>query len=192
MNRLANIFKNRIAYAAIITLLCGIIYIVVQQNYRMNANDPQFQMIEDAANALNNGAEPKSAVPIATDVEISKSLAPFLIIYDDAGNIAATNALLNGQAIKIPAGVITYVQKNGSDAATWQPLPGVRLAMVAVHTITGKGYVVVAGRSLRKIEERIALLGKQVLFGWVCSLAAMFAIAFLQDILTGRPKVIYT
>ena len=53
MNRLTNIFKNWIAYAAIITLLSGIIYIVVQQNYRMNANDPQFQMIEDAANALN-------------------------------------------------------------------------------------------------------------------------------------------
>jgi hypothetical protein len=182
MNRLTNVFINWMAYAAIVTLVCGIIYVVVQQNYRMNANDPQFQMVEDAANALNNGADPKSLIPSTTNVEISKSLAPFFIIYDDAENIAATNATLNGKPIKIPPGVITYVQKNGSDAASWQPQPGVRQAMVAIHATAGKAYIVVAGRSLRKVEERIALLGEQVLFGWACSLVAMFVMAFLQDV----------
>ena len=189
MNRLTNVFINWIAYAAIITLMCGIIYITVQQNFRMNANDPQYQMVEDAANTLSNGADPKSLIPSTTNVEISKSLAPFFIIYDDAGNIAATNATLNGKPIKIPAGVITYIQKNGSDAASWQPQPGVRQAMVGLHTTTGKGYIVVAGRSLRKVEERIALLGEQVLFGWVCSLVVMFVIAFLLDVVrTSKTK----
>lgn len=192
MNKLTNVFINWVAYAAIITLLCGIIYIVVQQNYRMNANDSQFQIVEDAANALNNGADPKSLIPSTTNVEISKSLAPFFIIYDDAENIAATNATLNGKPIKIPPGVITYVQKNGSDAASWQPQLGVRQAMVAIHTTAGKGYIVVAGRSLRKVEERIALLGEQVLFGWACSLVAMFVIAFLQDVVKRKSTMAYS
>jgi formate hydrogenlyase subunit 3/multisubunit Na+/H+ antiporter MnhD subunit len=41
MNKYVSIFKNWFAYAAITTLLCGIIYIVTQQNYRLTANDPQ-------------------------------------------------------------------------------------------------------------------------------------------------------
>lgn len=189
MNRFTNILKNWIAYAAIITLMCGIVYTTVQQSFRADANDPQFQMAEDAADALSNGADPKSLIPSTANVEISKSLAAFIIIDDDAENIAATNATLNGKAIKIPAGVIPYIQKNGSDAVSWQPQPGVRLAMVGLHTTAGKGYVVFTGRSLRKVEERIGKLGKQVLFGWICSLIGMFIIAFLQDAVTERTKM---
>lgn len=190
MNRFTNIFKNWIAYAAIITLMCGIIYITVQQNYRANANDPQYQMAEDAANALSNGADPKSLTPSATNIEISKSLSPFIIIFNDAGNMAATNATLDGKAIKIPPGVIPYIQKNGSDAVSWQPEPRVRLAMVGLHTTAGKGYIVFTGRSLRKVEERIGKLGNQVLFGWICSLIGMFVITFLQDMANGRMKMV--
>jgi hypothetical protein len=190
MDRFTGIFKNWIAYAAIITLMCGIIYITAQQNFRMNANDPQYQMIEDAANAINNGADAKSLVTSTTNIEISKSLAPFLVIYDAAKNIIATNAILNGKALTIPPGVLTYVQKNGRDAVSWQPQPGVRLAMVAVYASSGKGYIVVAGRSLLEIEERISILGRQVLFGWACSLAALFVVAFLQDEMTRRMNMV--
>jgi hypothetical protein len=190
MNRFTNIFKKWIAYAAIITLMCGIVYTTVQQSFRADANDPQFQMAEDAANALSNGADPKSLIPSTGNVEISRSLAPFIIIDDDGENMAASNATLNGQAIKIPAGVIPYIKKNGSDAVSWQPQPGVRQAMVGIHTTAGRGYTVFTGRSLRKVEERIGKLGEQVLFGWICSLIGMFIIAFLQDALTGRMKMV--
>jgi len=191
MKKLTNIFKNWIAYAAIITLSCGIVYIVVQQNFRMSANDPQYQMVEDAANAISNGADPRSLISSTADIEISKSLAPFLVIYDDAGNVVASNALLNGKPLAIPPGVLTYVKKHGSDAASWQPQPGVRQAMLGMHAANGKAYMVFAGRSLRKIEERTALLGEQVLFGWVCSLIVLFFVAFLQDTLTRSPKAVY-
>ena len=185
MNKYAIIFKNWFAYAGIITLLCGIVYITVQQNYRLSANDPQLQIAEDAANAINKGADPKSLIGSTPAIEISQSLSPYLIIYDASGNIVAGSATLNGQPLKIPKGVIDYIQKNGKDAATWQPQTGVRQAMVGFST-ANKAYITVAGRSLRNTEERIVLLGEQVIFGWAMSLLGMFVVAFLQEWITKR------
>jgi hypothetical protein len=178
------IFKNWLPYAAVITLLCGIIYIVTQQTYRTSADDPQYQLVEDGAAAINNGADPKSLINPATTIEISKSLAPFMVIYDAAGNLTASNANLDGKALTIPKGVLSYIEEHGKDAATWQPRPGVRLAMVGMKSDAGK--VVIAGRSLRKVEERIALLGEQVLFGWGCSLVGLLIVVFFQDWMTKK------
>jgi len=185
MNKYTTIFKNWFAYAGIITLLCGIVYITVQQVYRSSANDPQLQLAEDAANALNKGADPKSLVSATSAIEISQSLSPYLIIYNASGNIIAGSATLNGKPFKIPQGVIDYIQKNGRDAATWRPAPGVRQAMVGFST-ANKAYITVAGRSLRNVEERISLLGEQVLFGWAMSLLGMFVVAVLQEWVTRK------
>jgi hypothetical protein len=184
----SSILANWFGYAAIITLLCGIIYITVQQGYRSSANDPQVQMAEEAANALNKGDDPKSLVSPIAALEISQSLSPWLVIYDASGNITAGSAVLNGEAIKIPPGVIDYLKKNGRDAATWQPRPGVRQAMVGFST-ANKGYIVVAGRSLRLTEERIERLGEQVAFGWAMSLTGMLVVAFLQGLVAKKIAV---
>ena len=189
MNKYITIFKNWFAYAGIITLLCGIVFITVQQSYRLSANDPQLQLAEDAANALNKGADPKSIVGSTPAIEISQSLSPYLVIYDASGNVAAGSATLNGKPLKIPQGVIDYIQKNGKDAATWQPVPGVRQAMVGFST-ANKAYVTVAGRSLRNVEDRISLLGEQVLFGWGMSLLGMLVVALLQSMMTKKPVTV--
>ncbi|MDB5133007.1 MAG: hypothetical protein JWR02_2756 [Mucilaginibacter sp.] len=178
------IFKNWVPYAAIITLLCGIIFITTQQSFRSTADDPQYQLIEDGTVAINNGANPKSLVNPAQSIEISKSLAPFIVIYDSGGNLIAANANLDGKALTIPKGVLNYIEKHGKDAATWQPRPGVRLAMVGMKSDAGK--IVIAGRSLRKVEERIARLGEQVLFGWGCSLIGLLIVVVFQDWMTKK------
>jgi hypothetical protein len=49
-----------IHHALVLTIIFGTIYTIVQQNYRMSANDPQIQMAEDAANDLSNGVSPQT------------------------------------------------------------------------------------------------------------------------------------
>jgi len=168
-----------IPYAAIITLLCGILYTVVQQNYRHGANDPQYQMAEDVAYALSNGADPKSLVS-ASSVELSHSLSPYLIIYDTKENAVAYNALLNGKTPKLPSGVLDYVRTNGEDMITWQPQRGIRQALIIKKTEGRDLYFVVAGRSMRKVEERIGMLAQQMAFGWICSLILLFIVVWIQ------------
>ncbi|MDB5133834.1 MAG: hypothetical protein JWP37_437, partial [Mucilaginibacter sp.] len=65
MRRLVHWF----GYAVVITLLCGIIYIVAQQNFRQAANDPQVQLAQEAANAINNGADPKTLAAAYAPIE---------------------------------------------------------------------------------------------------------------------------
>jgi len=189
MNKYTTIFKNWFAYAAIITLLCGIIYVTVLQSFRLQANDPQVEMVQDAALNINKGADPKIITGTGPAMDISQNLSPYLVVYDPAGNVVSGSATLNGKPLKIPQGVIDYIRKNGRDAASWKPAPGVRQAMVGVSTAK-KDYIVIAGRSLRPTEERIDRLGELVLLGWAMSLLGMFVVAVLQEWITRRqPQV---
>src|SRR5215471_5608248 len=120
MNFILPVLKQWLPLAAMITLVCGIIYGTVQQTYRSNANDPQIQMAQDAAFALSNGSDPRSLVR-PTAMEISRSLTPYLIIYDESGNPLVSDGVLDGKIPSMPAGVLGYSKENGSDMITWQP-----------------------------------------------------------------------
>lgn len=180
--------KTWIISATGITLVCGIIYVTVQQCYRLSANDPQLQMAGDAAFALSKGADPKMLTG-SQAVEISESLSAYLVIYDTAGHQLASGANLNGSPLKIPKGVVAYVTKNGKDAATWQPAPGVRQAMVGVLSPGKHGYIAFSGRSLSVVEERINTLGKLVLFGWIVSLIGVAFVQFVVNEIETKFKV---
>lgn len=186
MNRYLLTFKSWFGHAAVITLMCCLIYIVAQQNFRQMTNSPQLETARDAATAINGGANPRSLAGTGSPIEISQSLSPFLVIYDAKGNLVAGNAVLNGQPLKIPQGVLNYIVKNHKDAASWQPQVGVRQAMVGFST-ANNAYIVVAGRSLQITEERIATLGSQLLFGWGMSLLAMLFVVFLQMLMIKKP-----
>lgn len=186
MNKYVIILKSWFPLATTVSLVCIIILITVQQSYRLSANDPQYQMVEDAVSAINKGTDPRSVLRSSDLIEVSQSLSPWLTICDTAGNIVASNATLDAMTLKIPRVAIDYVYKNGNDAVTWQPHPGVRQAVVGMLAKANRPYIVVAGRSLRKIEERTALLLKQVALGWGLSLIIILIVVVLQDILTGR------
>ena len=135
------------------TIFCGISYFLVQQDLRWSANDPQIQMAEDGAVALGSGATATS-VAAAPIVDISRSLSPFVIVFDDNGKPIASSAVLNGATPTIPFGIFQYVRMSGEDRFTWQPENGVRIAAVVVRfSGTSSGFIL-AGRSLREVEKR--------------------------------------
>jgi hypothetical protein len=181
MKALIHILKSWLPLAATVTLLCGIIYITVQQSYRSNANDPQNQMAEDAVAALRTGADPGTLVSSGT-TEISQSLKPYLIVYDDKGNPLASDGLLNGKIPSLPNGVLDFTRSHGGNAVTWQPRSGVRSALV-ILPFQGpiKGFVV-AGRSLRLVEERESMLVSHIGIGWMVSLGLLLILAFLIQV----------
>jgi hypothetical protein len=143
--------------------LCGLAYLAVQQDLRMGANDPQIQMAEDAANALNGSASVNSILP-STKVELATSLAPFLIVFDDSGKVIGSSATLHGAVPVYPMGVLEYTRLKGEDRVTWQPEAGIRMATVVVRFDQG---FVLAGRSLREAEIRATNLEK------ICGLAML-------------------
>lgn len=171
-----------IPLAAVTVLLSGMVYVAVQQDYRSTANDPQIQMATDARNALINGAAPASLVP-SSQLDISQSLAPYLVIYDANGQPVASSATLHGEALIPPSGVLENSRTMTMNALTWMPEPGVRSAIVVMH-YTG-GYVL-AGRSLQQIEDRESALEAIVGLACVATLGATLVAVLVTRALAER------
>jgi len=182
MKNLRPILRLWIPLAVLLTLICGIIYVAEQQNYRQNGNDPQYQIAEDVVNALDNGADPSSLFPESPS-ELTITLSPYVIVYDEAGKVVVSAALLDGKEPKMPPGVLAYVKKNGEDVITWKPREGVRQALVIRKTSGQNKYFVVAGRSLQKVEERTASLIKMIKIGWLFSVVVLFFVVWGANVL---------
>ena len=169
----------------ITTALCGVIYVCVQQSFRQNLNDPQIQMAEDAARALDNGGVPADVVPRAPLIDIAESLTPWIGVYDSAGVPLEASGELEGAPPQPPKSLFDpatwrdikiYGTSVGQETrVTWQSPSGVRQALILVQTSDGK--VVVAGRNMREIEGRIEDVGAKVFFAWVVTIGALFVLS---------------
>ena len=184
MRRVRNIFKQWLPLAVLTTAVCGLVYLAVQQALRQGANDPQIQLAEDAAAALAGGAAPAAAVP-AGRVDVSRSLAAFVMVFDDKCQVLASSGDLHGEPPALPPGVLDYVKQQGEDRVTWQPEPGVRIASVVVgYGGPALGYVL-AGRSLREVEARESQTQLYAGAVWLAALAATLAAVALGEFIWG-------
>lgn len=149
-----------------ISIIFLVIYIGGQQILRQGANDPQIQIAEDAANNLQSGLAPLDVIPKDT-VNIDKSLAPFLIIFDNQKNPVLSSAAFNGNIPIPPEGVFNYTQKFGEERLTWAPREDIRIAaVIKYYEGNGNSGFALAGRSLREIEQRENYLLILVFIGW--------------------------
>ncbi|HVY36152.1 MAG TPA: hypothetical protein VG982_02660 [Candidatus Paceibacterota bacterium] len=162
-------------FFAVVTLLCGLVYVAVQQSIRQGANDPQIQMAEDAAGLVASGSLSSSP---QTLVAVDKSLSPFLIVFDDTGTPTISTAVLDGKTPIPPQGVFDFTKTHGEDRITWQPKAGVRIAAVIAKVPGTSAGFVLAGRSLREVEQRESKLALQVAGIWVLSIIVILLLSF--------------
>ncbi len=157
-----------ITLAFVLSVLIGFGYTAVQQNYRQGANDPQIQMAEDTASQLASG------VPAShfnnTPIDPSKSLTPFIIVYNGSGRVVASSVGLNKQTPSLPNGVLDFVTKHGEDRFTWQPAANVRIAAVATSYHGQSSGYILTGRSLKEVEKREDQLTLMALAAWLVGL----------------------
>ena len=161
--------------AVLATLCCGLVYVAVQQDLRMGANDPQLRMAEDTARGLDAGAEP-SALVGSVKVDVAVSLAPFTVIFDTAGAVLATDGQLDGHDPVPPSGVLDAARQHPPNTVTWQPRAGVRIASV---TVPWQGGTVLSGRSLREVERQEDAVLLLVAAAWLVMLAALAGTALV-------------
>ncbi len=188
MRLIRNTLRHWLPLALVCTALCLLVYGAVQQDLRMGGNDPQIQMAEDTAVALAGGAAVGSVIP-TPQIDVARSLAPFVIAYDDSGKVLASSGLLHGQVPALPPGVLDYVRQHGQDRVTWQPEPGVRIAAVVARFDGRQSGSVLAGRSLREVEKResdLLLLSGAALV--VTLGASLLAVALCEWLFHRRPS----
>jgi len=167
-------FIAHFAILMIVTVLCGLIYVTVQQSHRTGANDPQLQIALDLKNAIEAN---RSTVKWMTDdtIEISKSLSVFETFYNKNGEPVLSTGFLDGQLPKIPKSVLDFTERNQENVVTWQPQSGIRLAMVIESVKSPSIGFVAVGRSLKEVEKREATLVTMALVAWlVCAGVILF------------------
>jgi hypothetical protein len=149
----------------ILTLWGGGASLTFQQMLRRGANQPQIQMAASYAAAIASGVKPDVVIP-SNYVDLEQSLEPFAIFYDDHGTPTASNGHLNQAIPSPPSGVFRYLRSHDTDTVTWQPQPNVRIAAV-IHRVAGPspGFIL-AGRSLRMVEEQESLFWRMVFLGF--------------------------
>jgi hypothetical protein len=91
-----------------------------------------------------------------------------VVSHQSIGAVLVTDGVLDGHDPIPPAGVLEGARQHPPDTVTWQPRSGVRIAQVSVPW---RGGTVLAGRSLREVEQRIDQLVLLVAAAWLAGLA---------------------
>jgi hypothetical protein len=159
------IFFHALTLGLLFTMLGGAASAVFQGMLRHGANQPQAQMAAFYASKIASGVNPDEAIP-RNNVDIERSLEPFVIFYNDQGAPNTATGYLNQAIPTLPPGVFHYLRTHSTDTVTWQPQSNVRIAAV-IHRITGPnpGFLL-TGRSLRVVEEQEDLFWKMAFSGW--------------------------
>ena len=167
----------------LVTFTSSIVYLVTQQTLRLGADGQPLQLATDTALKLEKGQ--RADLAVSTDkVDISKSLSPFVMVFDTNKNLLSTSGVMGSSEPTYPKGVLDFVTQKGEDRVTWQPQTGLRYATVAIKIKSG---YIVAGRSLREIEKLIDEIGKLVLEACLASalfsaIAMVILYAFLRKV----------
>jgi len=188
---------NAVVLAGLATVLALALNTIPQQVLRLGANDPQIQMATDLAaglsrfgvtDGLRQGTLWNSGGGV---VDMSKSLAPFLIVYDNQGRPLGSTAQLGGQTPTPPAGVFDYVRQHGEERVSWQPVlgsvRGVRVAAVVERVEGAQPGFVLAGRNMREVESREHLVGQLAALAWMAMLGLIFVATAVFGWIT-RPR----
>lgn len=178
-NAVVAAFKSWLPFAIVIVIFAGLVYVAIQQNYRMSAYDPQIQNAEDIAGAVSKGlTTPDAIVSPNPTADIGDSLSVMAAVFSATGTPIGSSVSVNGKLPTLPQGIFDYAKQHGEERLTWQPQTGVRIAAV-VTSFKGPnpGYVLV-GRSLKEIELRINMLTEMTAAAALLALILTFLVLY--------------
>jgi hypothetical protein len=171
-NMKRSLLLTHMAAAIIVSGILLAMYATVQQVHRTAANDPQLQLARDISARINTN-NISHLLPDDT-IDISQSLTTFVALYNSNGEPVGSTGMLDGKLPEIPKGVFEYAKANKENDITWQPRPGVRMALVveSVPSSSQISYVAV-GRSLQEVQVRESNLANMIMTVWIASMAVI-------------------
>lgn len=167
-----------LAAAVITTVVFASVYLALQQMARQEVN------IAPAAAAAAQAQQIGSDPATGPHLELTKDSGLFLIVYGGDNKVIHTTVALHGEVPNLPVGVLEATRARGTDAVTWEPEPGLRMAIVS-RDVGGK--VVVAGQSLtpyEAIDKRTQLV---LAAGWLASMV-LLGVAYLLTVWQSRRR----
>ena len=173
-----SVINRWLPLALVATGLVGLLYVTVQQNIRLTANQ---ELVRTATDIQLAGDLAFQQDQTGEKTDVHNSLAPAVILLDDNKKVISSDAALNGKDISPPEGVLEYAKARGENRVTWQPRADTRLATVVLHK-PGSGYILVV-KNLREVESQISQLLISCVLGLGVILAgSLLATAIMEPI----------
>ncbi len=159
-------YLRLLSILTIVTIVFGTMYALIQQQNRVQANDIPTMLAQETVNSLADGG----SIPEGYfgRMNVLKTSAPFVMIYDKKGVPIAGSGYLAGKIAELPAGVIKHAKPGKNHAVTWAPVKDKRFATV---TVASDSYYVVAAQSLTNVESRMGHLTIIWLVGYLLTVA---------------------
>lgn len=151
-----------VAVLFLATFASLLVYLIAQQSLRLGANILPVQSATETSILLEQGKSANDVVA-ADKTDLTRSLSPFVLVYDHDKKLIASSATMGGAQPAYPQGVLDAAAQKGESRVTWQPRSGLRYATVAIPY---KGGFIVAGQSLGETEKLIDKIGRLVLAAW--------------------------
>jgi hypothetical protein len=176
---------GRPGYMLLLAMFCSVVllgvYVVDQQILRRGADELPGQIVAEVRGEMAHGAE-AAAVLSGPKQEVSSpewlaGKSAFCAVYDADGKAVASDATLWGELPQPPHGIFNVIRDRGWDKVTWQPQPGIRVALTGMPLPNG-GYVL-AGQSLIPGEARTARFSVLMRWVWLAMLAGCVAVMLL-------------
>lgn len=159
----------------LLTVAFGTMFVLVQQQARLAANDMPQLLANQAAKQLDAGYGLQSIQMGATD--LANDPVPFVIVYDKKGKAVAGSGYLGKKLAAMPTGVVNHAKSGAPHAVTWAPRSDIRIATV---TVAAKEYYVVGGQSLKMTEAHAKRLLLLTALGYGASLFVTVAVRFCR------------
>jgi hypothetical protein len=168
------------------TILFGTIYVVAQQLVRSQADDTPLRLASQVAAELREGLT--TTVDAQPHVDLSRSLAPFVVVENAQGIPTSGSGFLRGALVSLPTGVLSSAAHTGRDDVTWQPARDLRFATV---TLKVGDQFVSAGQSLAPSEDQLGSLQLLIGFGWLASMVVIGGCWLWLWRVSKRPQAAY-
>lgn len=168
-----------VAGAVITTIVFATMYLALQHIGRQAVNDAPAAAA--AAQIQQIGSDPG----LGPRLELTKDSGIFLMVIGEDNKAISTTVTLRGKVPTLPVGVLDTTRATGTDVVTWQPEPGLRMAVV---TRQAAGKVVVAGQSLTPFENTDKWTQLILTAGWLTSMLVLAAAYAVKAFLTRRHK----
>lgn len=168
-----------LAAAVVVTIIFASVYLTLQHTGREAVNNAPAAAV--ALQLQQIGSDPAGGPRL----ELTKDSGTFVMLYGPDNKPIYSTVTLHGDVPNLPPGVLDTTRAGGTDAITWQPEPGLRMAVV---TGFAAGKVVVAGQSLTPFENADKFTQLVIAGGWLTSMLVLAAAYTFILVIRGRGK----
>jgi hypothetical protein len=158
------------AFAVFFSAILLVVSVGHQQVLRRGADRGPEMRADDARRGSEPALGPGGGMEISSEDWLNGTSA-FAVVYDAEGRAIAGDATLNGRLPQPPPGVFAVIRERGVHKVTWQPRPGIRVALVG-ETLPQGGFVL-AGQSLEGSETKTSRFDRFLVVIWMMMLVGL-------------------